>query len=93
MRKRDLPNHPMSPLSKLLWMKETNFEPYQQAAYFISAKEYVIQKWFGRSLIDYSMASATGLFNMKTFDWDEEALALAGVDRNQLSKLFHQQKS
>ncbi|MBO1910157.1 hypothetical protein J4G37_35905, partial [Microvirga sp. 3-52] len=48
-----LPNHPMSPLSKLLWMKETNFEPYQQAAYFISVKEYVLQKWFGHSVIDY----------------------------------------
>ena len=38
-------------------------------------------------LIDYSMASATGLFNMNTFDWDEEALALAGVDKKQLSKI------
>ena len=28
--KTGLPNHPMSPLSKLLWMKETNFEPYQK---------------------------------------------------------------
>jgi gluconokinase len=82
-----LPNHPMSPLSKLLWMKETNFEPYHQAAYFISVKEYVLQKWFGRSMVDYSMASATGLFNMKTFDWDEEALELAGVDKSQLSRI------
>jgi gluconokinase len=71
----------------LLWMKETNFEPYRQAAYFISVKEYVLQKWFGRSMVDYSMASATGLFNMKTFDWDEEALELAGVNKNQLSRI------
>ena len=85
--KTGLPNHPMSPLSKLLWMKETNFGPYNEAAYFISAKEYVIQKWFGQRLIDYSMASATGLFNMNTFDWDEEALALAGVDKKQLSEI------
>lgn len=82
-----LPNHPMSPLSKLLWMKETGFEPYKKAAYFISAKEYVIQKWFGQQLIDYSMASATGLLNMNTFDWDAQALALAGVDKKQLSKI------
>ena len=53
----------------------------------MSAKEYVIQKWFGRRLIDYSMASATGLFNMNTFDWDEEALELAGVDKKQLSNI------
>lgn len=85
--KTGLPNHPMSPLSKLLWMKETAFEPYEQASYFMSTKEYIIQKWFGRRLIDYSMASATGLFNMNTFDWDEQSLALAGIDKNQLSDI------
>jgi gluconokinase len=85
--KTGLPNHPMSPLSKLLWMKEMDFGPYLNATYFMSAKEYVIQKWFGRRLIDYSMASATGLFNLNTFDWDEEALALAAVDKKQLSNI------
>lgn len=85
--KTGLPNHPMSPLSKLLWMKETAYAPYERAAYFMSAKEFVIQKWFGRRLIDYSMASATGLFNMTTFDWDEQALTLTGVVKNQLSEI------
>lgn len=82
-----LPNHPMSPLSKLLWMKETNFNPYKQATYFMSVKEYILNRWFGCRVIDYSMAAATGLFNMKTYDWDEEILLLCGVERNQLSKI------
>lgn len=85
--KTGLPNHPMSPFSKLLWMKETNFEPYQNAMYFMSAKEYVIQKWFGVRKIDYAMASATGMFNMKKFEWDEQALRLSGVRREQLSEI------
>lgn len=33
------------------------------------------------------MASATGLFNMNTFDWDEEALALTAVDKKQISNI------
>lgn len=82
-----LPNHPMSPLSKLLWMKETNFEPYHKATYFMSAKEYVIQKWFGVRKIDYAMASATGLFNMKAFHWDAQALSLSGIRYPQLSEI------
>ena len=86
-KRTGLPNHPMSPLSNLIWMKETDFAPYKEATYFISAKEYVIYKWFGRRLIDYAMASATGLFNMNTFDWDEEALAIAGIEAKQLSKI------
>lgn len=82
-----LPNHPMSPLSKLLWMKEVEYEPYLKANYFLSIKEYILQKWFGLCVIDYSMAAATGLFNAKTFQWDDEILELAGVKKEQLSKI------
>lgn len=82
-----MPTHPMSPFTKLLWMKETNFLPYHQATYFMSIKEYVLQKWFGQRLIDYAMASATGLFNLKTFDWDDDALKLTGITRDQLSTI------
>src|SRR5690625_1718085 len=86
-KRTGLPNHPMSPLANLIWMKENDFAPYKEAAYFISAKEYVIYKWFGRRLIDYAMASATGLFNMNTFAWDGEALAIAGIEAKQLSEI------
>ncbi|QGQ45099.1 gluconokinase [Metabacillus sediminilitoris] len=82
-----LPNHPMSPLSKLLWMKEVEYEPYLKANYFLSIKEYILQKWFGLCVIDYSMAAATGLFNANTFQWDDEILELAGVTKEQLSKI------
>lgn len=82
-----LPNHPMSPFSKLVWMRETNYEPYRKAAYFISVKEYVIKKWFNEQMVDYSMASASGLLNMNTFEWDTQALALARIDKKQLSNI------
>ncbi|MGP4042465.1 gluconokinase [Gracilibacillus sp. D59] len=85
--KTGTPIHPMSPLLKLMWMKENNYQPYQQAAYFMSMKEYLLFKWFDKRVIDYSMASATGLMNVKSLDWEEEALALAGVERSQLSKI------
>lgn len=81
------PIHPMSPFLKLLWMKETNYEPYLNATYFMSIKEYIIQKWFGCRWIDYSTASATGLLNLKTLYWDEEALSLVNVDEEQLSTI------
>ncbi|WP_018931242.1 gluconokinase [Gracilibacillus lacisalsi] len=85
--KTGTPIHPMSPLLKLMWMKENDYQPYQQAAYFISLKEYLLFKWFGKRVIDYSMASATGLMNVKSLDWEEEALDLAGVKRSQLSTI------
>jgi Sugar (pentulose and hexulose) kinases len=85
--KTGTPIHPMTPFMKLLWMKETGFEPYHQAAYFMSIKEYLIYCWFGKRVIDYSMASATGLFNPSTLAWDDEILNLAGIRANQLSQI------
>ncbi|MCM3626870.1 gluconokinase [Paenibacillus glycanilyticus] len=81
------PVHPMTPFMKLLWMKETGFEPYHQAAYFMSIKEYLIYCWFGKRVIDYSMASATGLFNPSVLEWDKDILELAGIRAAQLSEI------
>ncbi|MBU8909014.1 gluconokinase [Desertibacillus haloalkaliphilus] len=79
------PIHPMSPLVKLIWMKENKYEPYKNAAKFISIKEFLLQRWFGQYVVDYSVASATGLFNIHTFTWEAEALQLAGISEDQLS--------
>lgn len=84
--------HPMAPLAKLLWMKDTSFAPYEKATYFMSIKEYIIYKWFGQRLIDYSMAAATGLFNMETFTWDKDVLQLCGVHPEQLSDIVQPTK-
>ncbi|WP_025025702.1 gluconokinase [Caldalkalibacillus mannanilyticus] len=80
------PLHPMSPLAKLLWMKENPYTPYRQAKRFVSIKEFILYRWFGTDVIDYSMASATGLFNIHTFEWDQEALQLCGITEEQLSR-------
>ncbi|WP_136604450.1 gluconokinase [Paenibacillus dokdonensis] len=81
------PVHPMTPFLKLLWMKETRYEPFLHAAYLMSIKEYLIYCWFGERMIDYSMASATGLFNPTTLSWDEELLQMTGISEDQLSTI------
>jgi len=85
--KTGTPIHPMTPFVKLLWMKETEYQPYKRATYFMSIKEYLFQCWFGKRVIDYSMASATGLFNPTTHTWEQELLALTGVREEQLSEI------
>lgn len=85
--KTGTPIHPMSPFVKLVWMKETNYGPYTKAAYFMSMKEYLIWKWFGQRVIDYGMASATGLYNLEEQSWDQEAMHIAGVSEAQLSEI------
>ncbi|WP_226670682.1 gluconokinase [Metabacillus litoralis] len=84
-KKTGVPIHPMSPLSKLVWMKEEDYDPYLNAYYFLSIKEYILLKWFDQRVVDYSMAAATGLFNAHTLDWDGELLELTGIKKEQLS--------
>ena len=81
------PIHPMSPLVKLIWLRENCAELWQQAAKFISIKEYVVWQLFKKYVVDYSIASATGLFNFNNLAWDKEALSITGVTTSQLSQL------
>lgn len=78
------PIHPMAPLVKLLWMKETNFQPYQQADKFVSIKEFLLYRWFGAQFVDYSIAAATGLFDIHTLQWNQQTLQLADITEAQL---------
>lgn len=80
------PIHPMSPLSKLIWLRYDEKELFERANKFISIKEYIFYKLFGRYVIDHSMASATGMFNLEQLTWDEEALRVAGVTPEKLSE-------
>lgn len=86
-QKTGTPIHPMSPLSKLIWLREEKSDIFKQADKFIGIKEYVFYHLFGEYVSDYSIASATGLFNIHTLDWDEEALATAGITKEQLPKV------
>lgn len=81
------PNHPMTPLTKIMWFHENRPELFAKAKKFIGIKEYVFFKLFGKYVIDFGLASATGLFDIQTMHWDEQALQVAGVSENQLSKL------
>ena len=79
------PIHPMSPFVKLMWLRHTS-DLWQQTAKFISIKEYVFWQLFQKYVVDYSIASATGLFNFHRLDWDTEALSIVDIDANQLSQ-------
>lgn len=80
------PIHPMSPLVKLLWLQHEQPEITKQADRFIGIKSYVLHQLFGEYYTDYSVANATGLFNMHTLKWDEEALNIAGITEEKLAK-------
>ncbi len=81
------PIHPMSPLLKIMWMKGNDADRFIRTAKFLSLKSYIIHQLTGEYLIDYSIASATGMFNIHTKQWDKTALDYAGITATQLPGL------
>jgi gluconokinase len=79
------PIHPMSPLTKILWFKEEDPDTFEAAEKWVSIKEYVFFRLFGEYIVDHSIASATGLFNLENLDWDEGVLEILELPRNRLS--------
>jgi len=82
-RRTGTPVHPMSPLVKLRWFAEHD----TTARHWVGVKEYVLRELTGELVVDHGIASATGMFNLATEAWDEEALAYAGIGADQLPRL------
>lgn len=73
-------------------MKNQDKERFKKTYKFLSIKSYIIQQLTGNYIIDYSLASATGLFNIHNLKWDTDALAYAGITAAKLPELvsvFH----
>jgi gluconokinase len=79
------PLHPMSPLCKIAWFKNNDKERFKRTSKFIQLKTYIIHQLTGEYLIDYSLASATGLLNIHTVSFEAEALNYAGINTNMLA--------
>jgi len=84
-RRTGTPTAAMAPLAKLCWFAQEEPELAARAARWLSVKEYLVLGLCGETVVDHSMASATGLFDLALRDWDAEALDLAAITREQLS--------
>jgi gluconokinase len=78
--------HPMYFLSRILWFKNHASTLYARTARFVSIKEYVLSQLFGARVVDRSIASGTGVWNMARGDWDYELLASAGAGEARFSE-------
>jgi gluconokinase len=86
-RRTGTPIHPMSPLTKLIWFREQEPALVRKVTHWVGIKEYVLLNLVDGLLMDHSVASGTGLMNIHTLHWDDEALRLAGIVAEQLPEL------
>jgi gluconokinase len=75
--------HPSFWPSKLAWLAETEPETFRRAASFVSFADYLR----GKSETSLGMASTSGLLDLTTQDWDEELLAVLGIDAERLPQI------
>jgi gluconokinase len=80
------PMHPMLPVAKLRWLREHDPSTFEKAARFVGMKELIVYRWTGEWLVDWGLASGTGLFDVHTRAWDSTALELGGIDAERLSR-------
>ena len=81
------PIHPMSPLTKIMWLHRAQPAKVAQTSYYGDLKAYLFHQFFGVFRLDVSVASCTGMMNIRTQDWDERALKLAKIERHQLPEI------
>ena len=80
------PLNSMYPLSKIMWLRENEEKITADTYKYISIKEYITQKKTGKYMVDYSMASGTGMFNIHTLEWDNKALGILGISEENFSE-------
>lgn len=79
------PIHAMSPLNKITWIKNNDKDQFATAQKFLSIKTYIIQQLTGEYVVDHSVASATGMLNIYSLEWDDIALKHAGITKENLA--------
>lgn len=79
------PVHPMYWLSKIIWLRNEQPETFKQTAKFISIKEYVLYRLLQKFMVDRSIASGTGIYNIHKLEWDRELLSIMGITEDKLS--------
>jgi gluconokinase len=78
------PLHPMYLPAKILWLKQERPDIFARVATFGSIKDYVIARLTGERVVDRSVATASGLYNLREGSWDETLVRFLGIRPDQL---------
>ena len=80
--------HPMYPLSKILWYAGNEPETFKKAQKFVTIKEYILYKLYGVFAVDYTLASSQGYYNIHTQSWDGGIIRdILGITEDKLSEV------
>jgi gluconokinase len=70
---------PALPLARLLWYRRHHKSLYGRFVRALSIKSYILGRIFGVFVEDHALASASGLLNLSTRQWDRPILDCLGI--------------
>ena len=72
---------------KILWLRDEEPEAYREAEAFLLPGSYLVHRLTGERIVDYSNASSTMLYDVRSKDWSEEMLSAAELDPRTLGRV------
>lgn len=78
--------HEMYSIPKLMWMKAHRPEVYAAAKHVFLMEDYVVYHLTGIKQIDYSLATRTMAFDIRSLCWSREVFGAAGIDVGLMSE-------
>ncbi len=73
--------------AKLLWMQKEQREIFKKTARWLSFSDFVALRLFDNSATSVSMASATGIFDVRQNVWDEELIKFLKIKPENLPEI------
>jgi gluconokinase len=72
--------------AKLRWLRRAQPRLFRQVTRWVSPAEWIFEQLFGVNGLSYSMASATGLYDLRAQQWHPALCEACGVDGNRLGE-------
>ena len=74
-------------IPKYIWLKEKEPQVYQRASAIVDVSSYLLLCATNRLVYEWTCASVTGLFNLKSKNWDTTGIRLFGLDKSKFPEL------
>ena len=82
------PPNPTPAWYKLLWLKKHETETIARTAHMVDVGGYLVHELTGQWATSWASADPLGLVDLKSFDYDNTLLDMAGLDRSKVSRLL-----
>ncbi len=73
--------------AKLLWLGKAFPDVWKKTTHWLSLSDFIALRVFGETATSVSMASATGIFDQRKCEWDNELLQYLKLPRTKLSSI------